>query len=98
MERFYDVQQIRESLSGYITTESNDSNIVDIMSSTCKEDEKNDIILLASILEVLENKELQIKLTTTLIEHYIKNRTEGDDKKQLMVYYEKIINQTKHIK
>ena len=51
MERFYDVQQISESLSGYITTESIDSNIVDIMSSTCKEDEKNDCLFFSFLIQ-----------------------------------------------
>ena len=97
-ERFYDVQQVKESPVEYITTEKTDSNIVDIMSSVCKEEEKNDIVLFGTLLEILENKELQIKLTTTLIEHYINSRPECDDKKQLIAYYEKIISQTNHIK
>ena len=61
---------------------------IELMISLCTEDDKEDIIVLGTALERLENEDLQQKLTIIMIENQLSRFTESSMKKRAIRYYE----------
>lgn len=74
----------------YPDTKAIDEKEIDIMISLCSEDEKADLLILGSALELIENIDLQQKRTTIVIEDQISRFRESDMKERGVRYYERI--------
>jgi len=85
---YSDVSFVREYQELYPETEGPDEKEIELMISLCTEDDKEDIIVLGTALERLENEDLQQKLTIMMIEEQLSRFTESGMKERAIRYYE----------
>lgn len=72
----------------YPETDGPDNKEIDLMISLCSEDDKEDIIVLGTALDRLENEDLRQKLTIIMIENQLSRFAESGMKERAIRYYE----------
>lgn len=83
---------VGEENAEYHAREGVEEQIADIMASSCSATKKEDMLLIGTALECLKDRELQEKMATMVIEHYISSQQESETKKRLMAYYTAFVN------